>query len=452
MPRPAARRESRRSGGRREPRARARAWRSHCSPRGALAPAAAAAAAPTGSRDRARARLGARRASRSRRGEVAGAAPPPRAPRPGRACCALLRAAERRGEASDVAAALDRRCDRAARAPGADRAPAPRAPTCRRSSPTARCGSRRRGSRSAAADLPAASVAATGAPALWAQGQTGRGAVVAVLDTGIAAGFPQLSTGRGSWFDPYDAAQDAVRRGRARARHRGRRHPRRRWRRTCACMAARVFSDGGRSTTSAVHRVFEWVLDPDGDPAHRRRAGRRQRLVGRRRPGPLRARVRRRHRGPARRRHRAGLRGRQRRPGAPARAAAPPRRRAPSRSAASPAADVVSPFSGRGPSPCGGAPFPTLSAYGEAIALQAPGGGTTTRLGHLVRGAAGQRRARAARRDVPGRDPRRARRRARPRRARRRARPAPTPTPAPACSTWPERRRCSRAPTTPARA
>jgi hypothetical protein len=37
-------------------------------------------------------------------------------------------------------------------------------------------------------------------------------------------------------------------------------------------------------------------------------------------------------------------------------------------------ADVVSPFSGRGPSPCGGAGFPTLSAYGEAISLQAPGG------------------------------------------------------------------------------
>ena len=31
-------------------------------------------------------------------------------------------------------------------------------------------------------------------------------------------------------------------------------------------IAARVFSDGGRSTTSAVHRVFEWVLDPDGNP------------------------------------------------------------------------------------------------------------------------------------------------------------------------------------------
>ena len=31
-------------------------------------------------------------------------------------------------------------------------------------------------------------------------------------------------------------------------------------------LAARVFSDGGRSTTSAVHRVFEWALDPDGNP------------------------------------------------------------------------------------------------------------------------------------------------------------------------------------------
>jgi subtilisin family serine protease len=55
-----------------------------------------------------------------------------------------------------------------------------------------------------AAGAPSASVTATGAPTLWAQGQTGRGVVVAVLDTGVAASLPQLATQPGSWFDPYD--------------------------------------------------------------------------------------------------------------------------------------------------------------------------------------------------------------------------------------------------------
>src|SRR4029077_12200856 len=38
--------------------------------------------------------------------------------------------------------------------------------------------------------------------------------------------------------------------------------------------------------------------------------------------------------------------------------------------------DVVSAFSGRGPSPCGNANFPTIAAYGEGIALAGPGGAT----------------------------------------------------------------------------
>ena len=32
-------------------------------------------------------------------------------------------------------------------------------------------------------------------------------------------------------------------------------------------ISARVFNDQGSSTTSAIHRAFQWLLDPDGDPA-----------------------------------------------------------------------------------------------------------------------------------------------------------------------------------------
>ena len=98
---------------------------------------------------------------------------------------------------------------------------------------------------------------------MWAQGQTGRGAVVAVIDTGLVTGFPQLSTATGSWFDPYDqhaTPYDESGHGTEVAEVVVSMAP------DVRILAARVFSDGGRSTTSAVHRVFEWALDPDGNP------------------------------------------------------------------------------------------------------------------------------------------------------------------------------------------
>jgi hypothetical protein len=227
-----------------------------------------------------------------------------------------------------------------------------------------------------AADVTAASVAATGAPALWARGQTGRGAVVAVLDTGIVNGFPQLASAHGSWFDPYEQHrtpydEDVRAHGTEVADIVVSMAP------DVRLLAARVFSDGGRSTTSAVHRVFEWALDPDGNPRTADApdvvngswddggAGRCQKefdgdIAALRAAGvvPVFA---------------AGNAG----PGAG--------------SAGSPASapgavavgsvsgtDVVSPFSGRGPSPCGNGLFPTLSAYGDTISLQAPDGGAAT--------------------------------------------------------------------------
>lgn len=222
------------------------------------------------------------------------------------------------------------------------------------------------------AGAPSASVTATGAPTLWAQGQTGRGVVVAVLDTGVMAGFPQLAGGPGSWFDPYEQHktpydEDARGHGTEVAEIVASMAP------DVRVIAARVFSDGGRSTTSAVHRVFEWVLDPDGNPKtddapsvvngswDDGEPGRCQTefdsdIAALRAAGivPVFA---------------AGNAG-------PAAATGASPASAPSAVAVGSVSgtDVVSPFSGRGPSPCGNAVYPTLAAYGEGIAIESPAG------------------------------------------------------------------------------
>ncbi|HSS58376.1 MAG TPA: S8 family serine peptidase [Solirubrobacteraceae bacterium] len=224
----------------------------------------------------------------------------------------------------------------------------------------------------AVAAIPSAAVTATGAPALWAQGQTGRGVVVAVLDTGLIPGFPQLATTPGSWFDPYDQHmtpidEDSGGHGTEVAEVVTTMAP------DVRIMAARVFSDGGRSTTSAVHRVFEWVLDPDGNPKTDDAPSVINGSWDDGQPGHcetefdadiavLRA---------------AGI--------VPVFAAgnAGPAAATGASPASAPGAvavgsvsgvDTVSPFSGRGPSPCGGAFYPTLAAYGEAVSIDGPGG------------------------------------------------------------------------------
>jgi subtilisin family serine protease len=129
------------------------------------------------------------------------------------------------------------------------------------------------------ADLNAvpSNLAAIGAPAAWQRGVTGRGVVVAVLDSGVDLLNADLAAkwrgGSNSWFDPYgehDAPvdltghgtqvlgvilggeDDGVPLGVA---------PGAQW------IAAKIFNDRGRATTSAIHRALQWVLDPDGDPA-----------------------------------------------------------------------------------------------------------------------------------------------------------------------------------------
>ena len=124
---------------------------------------------------------------------------------------------------------------------------------------------------------PAWNLGAIHAPEAWAAGHTGRGAVVAVLDTGVDAKHPDLAPrwrgGPGDWFDAFgtrpapgdpqghgtqvaglivggDASGSAI--GVA---------PGARW------IAAKIFDDAGASSSSAIHRAFQWALDPDGDPS-----------------------------------------------------------------------------------------------------------------------------------------------------------------------------------------
>jgi subtilisin family serine protease len=125
---------------------------------------------------------------------------------------------------------------------------------------------------------PEPNVAHVNAPALWDLGYRGQGVVVANLDTGVDATHPDLSGrwrgGGNSWYDPYgehptvptdvnghgtatmgvmvggDSGGTAI--GVA---------PGATW------IAAKVFNDRGSATSTAIHLAFQWLLDPDGNPA-----------------------------------------------------------------------------------------------------------------------------------------------------------------------------------------
>jgi len=120
---------------------------------------------------------------------------------------------------------------------------------------------------------PAWNVAAVHAPELWALGATGKGVVVAAMDTGVDLAHPELRRkwrgGANSWFDPhgeesspYDAlghgtqAMGVVVAGAGLGVA-----PDARW------IAARLYNGDGRASMSDIHRAFQWLMDPDGDPA-----------------------------------------------------------------------------------------------------------------------------------------------------------------------------------------
>ena len=115
-------------------------------------------------------------------------------------------------------------------------------------------------------------------PEVWDQGDTGSGVVVATLDSGADLTHADLESrwrgGTDSWFDPYGQHPDlpvdlsghgtgtlgAIVGGDASGTAVGV-APGATW------IAARVFDDRGVTTTTAVHQAFQWLLDPDHDPA-----------------------------------------------------------------------------------------------------------------------------------------------------------------------------------------
>ena len=201
------------------------------------------------------------------------------------------------------------------------------------------------------------------------QGVRGQGVVIASMDTGVDATHPDLSAtwrgGGNSWFDPngqhatptdvsgHGTQTMGVMVGRSVGGSAIGMAPDARW------IAVKIFNDRGVTTTTMIHRGFQWLLDPDGEPGDRRRTGRRQQLVEpvhrRVRAGlPARPAIAARRGDPAglrRREHRAvGRHGAQpgEQPGGAGRRRDRQRR-------------LLYPYSGRGPSPCTGTTSPAWS-------------------------------------------------------------------------------------------
>lgn len=120
-------------------------------------------------------------------------------------------------------------------------------------------------------------LAAIHAPDVWTLGYTGSGIVVANMDTGVDPSHPDLTGkwrgGSNSWFDPYGqhaspydfsghgtqtmglmvgGAASGTAIGVA---------PDARW------IATKIYDDAGVGTLSKIHLSFQWLMDPDGNPA-----------------------------------------------------------------------------------------------------------------------------------------------------------------------------------------
>jgi subtilisin family serine protease len=121
-------------------------------------------------------------------------------------------------------------------------------------------------------------VQVTNAPAMWSAGFLGQGVVVASLDTGVDVTHPDLSAawrgGSNSWFDPngehpttptdFDghgtSTMGVIVGGSAGGSSIGV-APAAKW------IAAKIFNDRGVATAAGIHQAFQWVLDPDRNPA-----------------------------------------------------------------------------------------------------------------------------------------------------------------------------------------
>jgi subtilisin family serine protease len=134
------------------------------------------------------------------------------------------------------------------------------------------------GSTAAVATPVESNVEAVNAPALWNLGLTGQGTVVATMDTGVDGSHPDLAAswrgGTNSWYDPNGehptsptdvnghgtSTMGVIVGGSAGGTSIGV-APGARW------IAVKIFNDRGSATTSRIHQGFQWLLDPDGNPA-----------------------------------------------------------------------------------------------------------------------------------------------------------------------------------------
>jgi len=119
---------------------------------------------------------------------------------------------------------------------------------------------------------PGWNLLAVQAPELWALGHTGRGVVVASMDTGVDLSHPDLRRkwrgGTNSWFDPHgeeSAPYDALGHGtQAVGVILGGSSlgvaPDARW------IAVKLYDADGHARMSDIHLAFQWLMDPDGDP------------------------------------------------------------------------------------------------------------------------------------------------------------------------------------------
>jgi bacillopeptidase F len=115
------------------------------------------------------------------------------------------------------------------------------------------------------------------APEFWGLGYTGTGVVVASMDTGVDVNHLDLATrwrgGNNSWFDPnsehatpYDKSGHGTQvMGLAVGGDAGGTAigvaPGAQW------IAVKIFADSGTASLSGIHQGFQWLLDPDEDPA-----------------------------------------------------------------------------------------------------------------------------------------------------------------------------------------
>jgi len=115
------------------------------------------------------------------------------------------------------------------------------------------------------------------APSLWALGYSGQGVTVAIMDTGADLNHPDIGPrwrgGSNSWFDPngvYPLPTDRdghgtqvtglVLGGNSGGKFIGV-APEAQW------IGVKIFADDGLAQASLIHAGYQWLLDPDGNPA-----------------------------------------------------------------------------------------------------------------------------------------------------------------------------------------